>query len=43
LEKFFKELGASEVKIEALSQAEQHRHDHPNEHVKEVNHGKENR
>ena len=39
LEKFFKELGASGIKIESLSQPEQHRHDYQHEHVKEVNHG----
>jgi hypothetical protein len=39
LERFFKKLEASGIKIDALSQAEQHRHDQPHEHVKEVHHG----
>jgi len=39
LEAFFKELGAKGIKIESVSQAEQHRHDHLHEHVKEVHHG----
>jgi hypothetical protein len=39
LEKLFKKLEASGIKIDSLSQAEQHRHDQPHEHTKEVNHG----
>ena len=39
LEKFFKNLSASGVKIESLSQAEQHRHDGQSTHAMEVNHG----
>ena len=39
LEKFFKQLEASGLKIEALSQAEQHRHDGEHAHVAEVQHG----
>jgi hypothetical protein len=39
LENLFKSLEASGIKIASLSQAEQHRHDQPHEHVKEVNRG----
>jgi hypothetical protein len=39
LEKFFKNLSASRVKIESLSQTEQHRHDGQHTHATEVNHG----
>jgi len=39
LAKFFEKLKASEVKIEAISQAEQHRHDIEHTHATEVQHG----
>ena len=39
LAKFFEKLKASGVKIEAISQAEQHRHDGEHTHTTEVLHG----
>lgn len=39
LDKFFKSLEASGLKIQSISQAEQHRHDDQNTHAMEVNHG----
>jgi hypothetical protein len=39
LAKFFEKLKASGIKIEAISQAEQHRHDGEHTHATEVQHG----
>jgi hypothetical protein len=39
LEKFFEQLGAAGIKIEALGQAEQHRHDSEPTLSTEVQHG----
>ena len=39
LDGFFKNLEASGVKIQSISQAEQHRHDDQHTHAMEVNRG----